>query len=309
MVTEIMALESRWKQEGKHTEHSVTSFSGKCPQALRPRVLYNWKQKGLQEIPLLMMSPLGNQGLSTKLTAWMFPDWQTSITKWRQSTLFLCLRTWETMLPKYSVLQNCAYSSLLQLELSKEILFSSFIGHKQHFCTWNVPWASSIHHQGTPSLRVQGWAALSRDNIPCTPFTWTLPLSDPSVCPRCLLEAHLHRFLQGLARTCILLVHTGFCNWRQIKKNGLLMTLLIHKSCCILKAESSDSCKVGTVWLISTNFTLNNLGNIYMYNTILSQEEDNHLRKIFTIYESLFCGFKNGNGGQYFFKLNLWIFH
>lgn len=172
------------------------------------------------------------------------------------------------MLPKYSVLQNCASSSLLQLELSKEILFSSFIGHKQHFCTWNVPWASSIHHQGTLSLRVQGWAALSRDNIPCTPFTWTLPLSDPSVCTRCLLEAHLHRFLQGLARSCILLVHTGFCNWRQIKKNGLLMTLLIHKSCCILKAESSDSCKVGTVWLISTNFTLNNLGNIYMYNTI-----------------------------------------
>lgn len=62
MVTEIMALESRWKQEGKHTEHSVTSFSGKCPQALGPRVLYNWKQKGLQEIPLLMMSPWETKG-------------------------------------------------------------------------------------------------------------------------------------------------------------------------------------------------------------------------------------------------------
>lgn len=57
-LQKVMALESRWKQEGKHTEHSVTSFSGKCPQALGPRVLYNLKQKGLQEIPLLIMSPL-----------------------------------------------------------------------------------------------------------------------------------------------------------------------------------------------------------------------------------------------------------
>lgn len=68
------------------------------------------------------------------------------------------------------------------------------------------------------------------------------------------------------------------------------MTQFIPKSCCILKAESLDILRKllqsrNSVWFISTNFTLYNLVNIFTYNTILWQEENNHPRKIFMIYK------------------------
>lgn len=51
--------------------------------------------------------------------------------------------------------KNYAKSNLLQLKLFKLILFSSFIRHKQHFCTWNVLWVSSIHHPSPLEHKVE----------------------------------------------------------------------------------------------------------------------------------------------------------
>lgn len=108
---------------------------------------------------------VGNQRLNTKLTALMFPNWQDIYNQVEAKHTVSMVEDLRNNAVKSTVFyKNRAYSSLLQLQLSKQILFSSFT------TSTSVPglfFELTLSTIKSPiSLRIQAWAALSRGQYP-----------------------------------------------------------------------------------------------------------------------------------------------
>lgn len=69
----------------------------------------------------------------------MFPNWQDIYNQVEAKHTVSMVEDLRNNAVKSTVFyKNRANSHLRQLEPSKLILFSSFIRHRQHFCTWNA---------------------------------------------------------------------------------------------------------------------------------------------------------------------------
>lgn len=177
------------------------------------------------------------------------------ITKWKQSTLFLELKTWETMLSTVQYSIEIVPTQTSSSWSFPSILLNSFTRYKQH-CIYFVPYMfeSVLSTTNSPISFLQNTRLTSMrlycrwDNILSKSFTrrqpWTLSIlsnsEEATPVQSYLLEVHLYRAFQELARICIMLGPYRFLKTAEILRR---MDPWLHRSysrVTVIKAESLD---------------------------------------------------------------------